>query len=220
MTAKAKLGRAVQLEQVLPETLPPWQQGRLDERRVGAICNATHYLTAKEARAVQQHVLDRAPEQTLGQLKAALKRAVIQVDSDGATRPPAATAACPSAKNTTAWHPYGQCYPHPTPRRVSSGSPGSPTAAAKTTPRHGGPPRRPGGRPAQRAPHLGHPNTESDTEEDTDTDDGTDSEADAAGADSEAGTLPPSHGLTSPLSRALRYTAGVGDDVDGAPRVI
>jgi hypothetical protein len=30
MTAKAKLGRAVQLEQVLPETLTLWQQGRLD----------------------------------------------------------------------------------------------------------------------------------------------------------------------------------------------
>jgi hypothetical protein len=84
MTAKARLGRSVQLEQVLPETLQLWEQGRLDERRVTAICDATHYLTAEKARAVQRRVLDRAPEQTVGQLKAALKRAVIAVDPEGA----------------------------------------------------------------------------------------------------------------------------------------
>jgi hypothetical protein len=50
MTAKARIGRAVQLQQVLPETLRLWQQGRLDERRVAAICDATHYLSAKKAR--------------------------------------------------------------------------------------------------------------------------------------------------------------------------
>jgi hypothetical protein len=54
MTAKARLGRAVQLREVLPETLDTWQQGRLDERRVTAICDATHYLPAAKARAVQQ----------------------------------------------------------------------------------------------------------------------------------------------------------------------
>jgi hypothetical protein len=84
MTAKARLGRSVQLEQVLPETLALWQQGRLDERRVAAICDATHYMSAGKARAVQRRVLDRAPEQTVGQLKAALKRAVIAVDPEGA----------------------------------------------------------------------------------------------------------------------------------------
>jgi hypothetical protein len=83
-TAKARLGRAMQLEQVLPETLALWQQGRLDERRVAAICDATHYLSANKARAVQHRVLDRAPAQTVGQLKEALKRAVIHVDPEGA----------------------------------------------------------------------------------------------------------------------------------------
>jgi hypothetical protein len=39
-TAKARLGRSARLEQVLPETLALWQQGRLDERRVAAICDA------------------------------------------------------------------------------------------------------------------------------------------------------------------------------------
>jgi hypothetical protein len=84
MTAKARLGRSVQLEQVLPETLALWQRGRLDERRVVAICDTTHYLLVDKARAVQQRVLDRAPDQTLGQLKAALKRAVIAADPEGA----------------------------------------------------------------------------------------------------------------------------------------
>jgi hypothetical protein len=84
MTAKARIGRSVQLEQVLPETLALWQRGRLDERRVTAICDTTHYLSAEKARAVQQRVLDRAPDQTLGQLKAALKRAMIAADPEGA----------------------------------------------------------------------------------------------------------------------------------------
>jgi Domain of unknown function (DUF222)/HNH endonuclease len=83
LTAKARLGRAVQLTQVLPETLQAWQQGQLDERRVTAVCDATHYLPVDKARAVQQRVLDRAPEQTLSQLKAALKRAVLHADPDG-----------------------------------------------------------------------------------------------------------------------------------------
>ncbi|MHA6622019.1 HNH endonuclease signature motif containing protein [Pseudonocardia sp. DLS-67] len=83
LTAKARLGRAVQLSQVLPHTLHAWQRGRLDERRVTAICDATHYLPVAKARAVQQRVLHRAPEQTLAQLKAALKRAVLHADPDG-----------------------------------------------------------------------------------------------------------------------------------------
>ena len=84
LTAKARLGRSVQLERVLPETLALWQQGRLDERRVAATCEATHYLSVETARAVQRRVLDRAPEQTVGQLKAALRRAVIAADPQGA----------------------------------------------------------------------------------------------------------------------------------------
>jgi hypothetical protein len=84
LTAKTRIGRSVQLEQVLPETLALWQRGQLDERRVAAICEATHYLSTDKARAVQQRILERAPEQTVGQLKAALKRAVIAVDPEGA----------------------------------------------------------------------------------------------------------------------------------------
>ncbi|TQM14766.1 DUF222 domain-containing protein [Pseudonocardia kunmingensis] len=83
MTAKAELGRAVQLTQVLPEALAVWKAGRLDERRVAAICDGVHYLPVDKARAVQARVLDRAPEQTLAQVKAAVKRAVAQVDPEG-----------------------------------------------------------------------------------------------------------------------------------------
>ncbi|GAA0927511.1 HNH endonuclease signature motif containing protein [Pseudonocardia zijingensis] len=84
LTAKGRLGRSVQLEQVLPETLQLWEEGRLDERRVTAICEATLHLPADKARAVQLRVLDRAPDQTVGQLKAALRRAVIAIDPEGA----------------------------------------------------------------------------------------------------------------------------------------
>ncbi len=41
-------------------------------------------LSPELARAVQDRVLSRAPEQTLAQLKAALARAVLAVDPDGA----------------------------------------------------------------------------------------------------------------------------------------
>ncbi|HYH29609.1 MAG TPA: DUF222 domain-containing protein [Pseudonocardia sp.] len=101
MAAKARIGRSVQLEQVLPETLQAWQQGRLDERRVVAICEATHYLDTEKARAVQRRVLDRAPQQTLAQLKAALKRAVVQADPDGAAADDDADAADTSADSDT-----------------------------------------------------------------------------------------------------------------------
>ncbi|MGH8965607.1 MAG: hypothetical protein ACRDXB_09810, partial [Actinomycetes bacterium] len=44
LSAKARLGRSAQLARVLPETRALWERGRLDERRVTAICEATHYL--------------------------------------------------------------------------------------------------------------------------------------------------------------------------------
>ena len=136
-TAKARLGRSVQLEQVLPETRALWQQGRLDERRVAAICDATHYLTEDKARAVQRRVLDRAPEQTVGQLKEALKRAIIDVDPEGAAerhRAARRDRRVAIGEEHDAWPRCGCCCPPPTPNPASSGSPGWPTAAAKTTP--------------------------------------------------------------------------------------
>jgi hypothetical protein len=83
-SATARLAQSRELVQRLPETLAEWQAGRLDERRVTAICDATRHLPVETARAVQERVLPRAPEQTLAQLRAALARAVIAADPAGA----------------------------------------------------------------------------------------------------------------------------------------
>ena len=58
--------------------------GRIDTAKARAIDDATWMLSPELARAVQDRVLPRAPEQTLAQLKAALARAVLAVDPDGA----------------------------------------------------------------------------------------------------------------------------------------
>ena len=86
LSAAARLGQAVQLATRLPETLQAWQEGRLDERKIAAICDATLYLDDDKARAVQDRVLGRASGQTLGQLKGALNRAVLAVDPEGAAQ--------------------------------------------------------------------------------------------------------------------------------------
>lgn len=84
LTAGARLGRSAQVVARLPETLRAWLEGRLDERKVAGVCEATHYLDDDAARAVQDRVVGRAPGQTLAQLKASLTRAVLAVDPDGA----------------------------------------------------------------------------------------------------------------------------------------
>jgi hypothetical protein len=83
-SASARIEQSVELTERLPETLGLWQAGRLDERRVTAICDATRHLPVETARAVQQRVLPRAPEQALSQLRAALARAVIAAGPAGA----------------------------------------------------------------------------------------------------------------------------------------
>ena len=158
-TAKARLGRSVQLEQVLPETLALWQQGRLDERRVAAICDATHYLPEDKARAVQRRVLDRAPAQTVGQLKEALKRAVIHVDPEGAAeRHKAARRDRRVALGeehdgmASLWMLLTAADAHSC---LPVAHPPGPRLRQRRLPRHGRPPRRPRRRPAVRPPHLG-----------------------------------------------------------------
>ncbi|MFD1534090.1 DUF222 domain-containing protein [Pseudonocardia aurantiaca] len=83
-SATGRIGQSRELVERLPETLGLWEAGRLDERRVTAICDATRHLPLETARAVQERVLPRAPEQTLAQLRAALARAVIAADPEGA----------------------------------------------------------------------------------------------------------------------------------------
>lgn len=79
-TAAARLDRSVRLAQVLPATLAAWDAGLLDQAKVNAIHDATLALSDTIAQAVQDRVLPQAPTQTVGQLRAALERAVIAAD--------------------------------------------------------------------------------------------------------------------------------------------
>ena len=83
-TACARVGLACRLLATLPDTFALWEAGRIDTAKARAIDDATWMLSPELARAVQDRVLPRAPEQTLAQLKAALARAVLAVDPDGA----------------------------------------------------------------------------------------------------------------------------------------
>jgi hypothetical protein len=85
-SANARIAQSLELVHRLPETLQAWESGRLDERRVTAICDAVRHLSPEKAHAVQQRVLARASEQTPAQLRAALNRAVLSVDPDGAAK--------------------------------------------------------------------------------------------------------------------------------------
>ena len=84
IAAGTRLDTAEVLDNKLPETLTAWEHGRIDAAKVRAIVDACAPLSIEHARAVQQRVLPRAPEQTQGQLRAALARAVIAIDPDAA----------------------------------------------------------------------------------------------------------------------------------------
>ena len=83
-TACARIGLACRLLATLPDTHALWEAGQIDTSKARAIDDATVVLPDELARAVQARILDKAPEQTLAQLKAALARAVIAADPDGA----------------------------------------------------------------------------------------------------------------------------------------
>lgn len=77
--AQARLHLALSLDR-LPGTLLALTAGRLDLTKTRAVVEATSPLDEAGALAVETRVLGRAPEQTVGRLKAALARAVIAVD--------------------------------------------------------------------------------------------------------------------------------------------
>lgn len=81
--AIARLGQSVQLDQVLPATLEAWERGRIDVLKVRAICDTVRVLDDERARLVEARVLVRAGDQSVTQLRASLKRAVIAVDPEG-----------------------------------------------------------------------------------------------------------------------------------------
>jgi hypothetical protein len=75
---------AITLAWRLPSTFAALRTGKIDLARAKLIAEATSVLDNDAARAVQDMVLPSAGEQTTGQLRAALRRAVIRVDPHGA----------------------------------------------------------------------------------------------------------------------------------------
>lgn len=84
LAAGQRLAQARRLTETLPATLDAHEAGRIDATKVRAICDATQHLPDDEAARVQDRVLPAAERQSRAQLVAALRRAVIAVDPDGA----------------------------------------------------------------------------------------------------------------------------------------
>jgi hypothetical protein len=82
--AAGRIGTACRLLAVLPDTHALWETGRIDTAKARAIDEATAVLSDEKATQVAARVLPRAPEQTVAQLRAALARAILAVDPDGA----------------------------------------------------------------------------------------------------------------------------------------
>ena len=83
-SAQVRIAEATRLDGVLRPTRDLAEAGLLDWSRVRLICDRVALLDDATAAAVQERVLPRAPEQTWAQLSAALRRAVLALDTDGA----------------------------------------------------------------------------------------------------------------------------------------
>jgi hypothetical protein len=77
---------AVSLSGRLPATLAALGEGTIDLNRAKLIDQFTGSLDIDHAQAVERRVLVRAPDQTSGQLRASLQRAVLAVDPAAAER--------------------------------------------------------------------------------------------------------------------------------------
>ena len=77
--AVGMLGLAHDLEVKLPGTRAVFLDGILSEEKAALIARATTFLTAEEARAAEDLVLDRAARLTPAALRSAIARAVIEV---------------------------------------------------------------------------------------------------------------------------------------------
>jgi Domain of unknown function (DUF222) len=85
-TAGACLDLALDLAIRLPGTAKALHTGMIDYPKARLIAEAARVLTEADARAVEAMILPRAGGQTLGQLRAAVSRAVLAVDPTAATR--------------------------------------------------------------------------------------------------------------------------------------
>jgi hypothetical protein len=85
-TAGTYLDLSLDLAIRLPGTARALHEGIIDHLKARLIADATQVLTDEDAREVEARILPRAGEQTLGQLRASVARAVLAVDPQAATR--------------------------------------------------------------------------------------------------------------------------------------
>ncbi|HEX2301105.1 MAG TPA: DUF222 domain-containing protein, partial [Pseudonocardiaceae bacterium] len=83
-TATARLTMAETLVADLPGTLAAWETGVIDTLKARAITEASYLLPQEQRAALEARVLPRAGQQTVSRLRAALARAVLAIDPDGA----------------------------------------------------------------------------------------------------------------------------------------
>ena len=79
-SAAAVLAEAEQLHQRLPDTLASLESGHITHRHAAVIAEATSHLDHAAATRVQARVLARAARQTVPQLRASVRRAVLATD--------------------------------------------------------------------------------------------------------------------------------------------
>ncbi|MBC8093008.1 MAG: DUF222 domain-containing protein [Pseudonocardia sp.] len=83
-SAEVRLAHAARLDGVLRPTRDLLETGRIDPSRARLICDRLAVLDDAKAGLAQERVLARAPGQTWSQLAAAVRRAILAVDPDGA----------------------------------------------------------------------------------------------------------------------------------------
>ncbi len=84
--ADTSLSVALDLAVRLPSTARALHEGVIDRPKALLIAEATRILTDEHARQVEARILPAAGEQTTGQLRAAVARAILAVDPEAATR--------------------------------------------------------------------------------------------------------------------------------------
>ena len=82
--AEMHLSLAACLVTRLPVTAAALEAGLIDMARARIIAEATRVLTSEQAAAVEQRIFPRAGQQTSGQLRAALARAILAADPEAA----------------------------------------------------------------------------------------------------------------------------------------
>ena len=116
----------------LPATLDLLRSGQISARHATELVDATRSLTPETAAVVEARVLERAPEQTVTQFRASVKRAVLRVASPRPrkTRPTLMrwrSGGWSSPRSSTAWPNYGPTSPPSRPPPSPPPSTPSPT---------------------------------------------------------------------------------------------